>query len=212
MSRHALLRGTGRLGLIACAWLATGAAPLPDRSAQPGLSGKALFAARGCYQCHGLAGQGSVLSGPILAGRGLSTAAIAAYTRAPRGVMPAFGHKVLSDGELAAIAAYVAALPAGRPASDIPQLARFLIEPAKAAPQPALAAGQPLYATHCAACHGANREGGAGPSLTGIGQRRSADAIAGIVMAPPPGMPSLSPRPLGPAQVGQIAAYLAAAR
>jgi mono/diheme cytochrome c family protein len=42
------------------------------------------------------------------------------------------------------------------------------------------AAAETLYRDRCAACHGAAREGGAGPRLVDIGDRRSTAKIARI--------------------------------
>ena len=72
--------------------------------------GKTLFARVGCYECHGYAGQGGA-AGPRIAAR-LPYPAFAAYVRHPGREMPPYTAKVLSDADLAAIYAYVSALPA----------------------------------------------------------------------------------------------------
>ena len=72
--------------------------------------GKSLFAHVGCYECHGYVGQGGA-AGPRIAAR-LPYPAFAAYVRHPGREMPPYTAKVLSDAELAAIFAYVSALPA----------------------------------------------------------------------------------------------------
>ncbi len=43
------------------------------------------------------------------------------------------------------------------------------------------AAGEEVYQANCAACHGADLSGGAGPELTQVGSKYSADEIADIV-------------------------------
>ena len=43
------------------------------------------------------------------------------------------------------------------------------------------AAGEEVYQANCAACHGADLSGGAGPDLTQVGSNYSADEIADIV-------------------------------
>lgn len=89
--------------------------------------GKALFMREGCYTCHGTTGAGGGgLGGPRLAHASLNAAAILQELRHPRAVMPAYTEKVLTDGEVADIAAFIQSLsrePA-RPAQDIPLLNR----------------------------------------------------------------------------------------
>lgn len=43
------------------------------------------------------------------------------------------------------------------------------------------AAGEEVYQANCAMCHGADLTGGAGPDLTAVGSKYSADEIADIV-------------------------------
>jgi len=43
------------------------------------------------------------------------------------------------------------------------------------------ATGDELYEANCAACHGADLAGGAGPDLTAVGSKYSADEIADII-------------------------------
>ncbi|MFC4023843.1 cytochrome c551 [Oceanobacillus longus] len=43
------------------------------------------------------------------------------------------------------------------------------------------AAGEEVYQANCAACHGADLSGGAGPELTAVGSTYSAEEIADIV-------------------------------
>jgi mono/diheme cytochrome c family protein len=99
--------------LLACITLSSskGAPPLLAAADDPAVArGKTLFARVGCYECHGYAGQGGA-AGPRIAAR-LPYAAFAAYVRHPSREMPPYTAKVLSDADLAAIFAYVSALPA----------------------------------------------------------------------------------------------------
>jgi mono/diheme cytochrome c family protein len=98
---------------------------LPSTNARSN-AGKALYARFGCFECHGYAGQGSIMSGPPLAGRALPASYVTVYARAPQGIMPPYRAAILSDKDLGEIAAFVSTLPAGRSASEIPELARFL--------------------------------------------------------------------------------------
>lgn len=43
------------------------------------------------------------------------------------------------------------------------------------------AAGEAVYKSNCSACHGADLSGGAGPALSTIGDKYSADEIADII-------------------------------
>src|SRR5262245_3650425 len=70
-------------------------------------SGAKLFVDRACWQCHGLAAQGGGIAGPRLAGRVQVWAAFAAYVRGPTEEMIPYTTKVLPDGELADIFAWL---------------------------------------------------------------------------------------------------------
>ena len=98
--------------------------PRPATAAPAGNAdeGKKLFAADGCYQCHGYEAQGSNATGPRLGPRPMAFAAFSRYVRQPSGQMPAYTEKILSDQELADIFAYLRALPAAKPAREIPLL------------------------------------------------------------------------------------------
>lgn len=75
-------------------------------------NGKKLFAAVGCYQCHGYEAQGSTATGPRLAPRPLPFAALSRYVRRPTGQMPPYTTKVVSDAQLADIYAFLLSVPA----------------------------------------------------------------------------------------------------
>jgi mono/diheme cytochrome c family protein len=89
-----------------------------------GSPGQVLYMRQGCFQCHGMAGQGSIASGPGLLPLRLDDAAFRRYVRSPTGAMPPFTDKVLSDQDLGAIEAYVRALAQPKPYTSIPLLAR----------------------------------------------------------------------------------------
>ncbi len=103
----ARLRSAGTLALatlFAVAWL-------PDAHAEStpkGLSGEALYRKAGCVACHQADGKGSAIA-PMLPGH--TTEQVKRYVRRPTGKMPRFGYDKLSDAELDAVAAYIAALP-----------------------------------------------------------------------------------------------------
>ena len=90
-------------------------------------NGKKTYRAVGCYECHGLQGQGGSSApvgsyGPRLAPAKLPVAAIRAYVRHPSGGMPPYSPKVLSDSQIDDIYAFLRSVPAPQPAKDIPLL------------------------------------------------------------------------------------------
>ncbi len=105
---------------------AQGSAPPGDAKA-----GAALFMREGCYECHGTVGQGSGRHGvgtygPMLAPKPLPYVAVLAQLRRPRNLMPAYSPAILSDQDAANIYAYLASIPAGKSAKDIPALRGYL--------------------------------------------------------------------------------------
>jgi mono/diheme cytochrome c family protein len=77
--------------------------------------GRTLFLNSGCKHCHGTQGQGTN-SGKRLAPNPLPVEAMAQLIRAPGTRMPAYSPNVLSDADIADIAAYLATmLPAKSP-------------------------------------------------------------------------------------------------
>jgi len=88
---------------------------------QDAANGKKLFTKDGCYQCHGTQGQGTT-AGARLAPKPLALAALITYVRQPKGQMPPYTAKVISDAELADIRAYLSSIPEPPPAKNIPLL------------------------------------------------------------------------------------------
>lgn len=84
--------------------------------------GKAAFMSYGCYECHGTVGQGNFGAGARIAPHPPPWATVSSYVRRPRGDMPSFSLKILSDATLADIYAYLMSIPAGKPGSQIPLL------------------------------------------------------------------------------------------
>jgi mono/diheme cytochrome c family protein len=84
-------------------------------------SGKRLFLAYGCYQCHGYHGAGAAIA-PRIGPPPISFAALLRYVRAPTGQMPPYTAKVASDQDFADIYAYLKTFPPPAPASSIPLL------------------------------------------------------------------------------------------
>lgn len=57
-------------------------------------AGRALYMQKGCYECHGIFGQGSVTTGPALAPHPIPLSAMQVYVRNPKGQMPVFSAKI----------------------------------------------------------------------------------------------------------------------
>ena len=72
--------------------------------------GKAAFVQHGCWQCHGFQGQGGT-AGKTLAPDPIAFEAFAAIVRSSNGGMPPYGEKILSEGDLADIYAYLQSVP-----------------------------------------------------------------------------------------------------
>jgi mono/diheme cytochrome c family protein len=82
--------------------------------------GKARFAAVGCYQCHSYEGQGG--AGARLAPNPIPFPAFQKYVREPKGQMPPYTNKYLTDEDLANIYAYLQSIPKPPDWKTLPQL------------------------------------------------------------------------------------------
>ena len=108
-----------------------GAASKPNAGAQPSqaaATGKRLYLADGCFECHGRVGEGGAFNGPAppLAGifsRRSSLEVISAVRKGPND-MPAYTDKVLSNQELGDILAYIRSLPGPADPKTYPLLAK----------------------------------------------------------------------------------------
>jgi mono/diheme cytochrome c family protein len=74
-------------------------------------AGRETYMKKGCHACHGREGQGSPTAGPRLGPNPTALTAFTRYVRAPRGAMPPYTEKVLSDRELADIHTFLQARP-----------------------------------------------------------------------------------------------------
>ena len=98
-------------------------APAPAAPATAGNpdTGRKLFVSYGCYQCHGYEGQGGA-AGPRVAPRPLPFAGFSRYVRRPTNQMPPYTQRVIADGDLGHIYAYLQSRPAPLPVQSIPLL------------------------------------------------------------------------------------------
>ncbi|WP_434114665.1 c-type cytochrome [Paraburkholderia caffeinilytica] len=177
-------------------------------------AGRALFMQKGCFECHGIFGQGSISTGPALAPHPIPLAAMEAYVRDPKGQMPVFSEKILSNAEMSKIHAYLASLPPNRPADSIALLSNGTSSggvPGSSISSSAStgAHGASIYTANCAACHGLAGEGGVGPALIGISGRYQTADIEARIRQPSGIMPRLYPKPLNAQDVQDVARYVA---
>lgn len=107
----AVLLAVALSGLVSTAF----AEDAPSDQAKQGLE---LFKDFGCYQCHGVYGQGGN-SGPKLAPDPLPFEAYNVIVRRPPAKMPPYTSKVLSDEQLRSIHFYLQSLEKTPPASEI---------------------------------------------------------------------------------------------
>ena len=112
------------LVLIAALLTAAGQTFAQQASAPPGNAdhGKKLYREIGCYQCHGLAGQGAVMTGPRVSRTEFAFDGFLNQLRHPAGQMPPYEAAVLSDRDAADIYAYLRQMPAPRDPNGIPLL------------------------------------------------------------------------------------------
>ena len=130
MTRLSLLRWSGAAAAVfaAAAWLALPQAPAQNaaggssaKAAGNAENGKKLFKSYGCYQCHDYQGQGAAGTGARISPPP-PLQAMLAYIRAPKGQMPPYTAKVVSDAEVADIRAYLESLPKSPDPKSIPLL------------------------------------------------------------------------------------------
>ena len=86
--------------------------------------GKTVFVRKGCWQCHGTMGQGSIATsgGKRLAPDPLPWEAFSGFVRSSNRAMPPFSDKILSDGDLEDIYAYLQSIPKPPAVTSIPLL------------------------------------------------------------------------------------------
>ena len=136
-------------------------------TARPGsaVSGSTLYM-QSCSGCHGLHGEGG--PGGALAGTTLGRSQVVAVIAGGASGMPAYDSQ-LSSVEITSIADHVLALGGGGATTGTSAPSA---SPTAAADQasilPELSEGHALFGRFCAACHGANGEGGLGGPVAGI--------------------------------------------
>jgi len=94
-------------------------APAPALAASAE-KGRATFVNKGCWQCHGFAGQGG--AGVKIAPDPIPLEAMIAFVRNTNGRMPPYAESVLSNEDLADIRAYLESVPKTADYKSIPLL------------------------------------------------------------------------------------------
>jgi mono/diheme cytochrome c family protein len=174
-------------------------------------NGHALFTTY-CSVCHGAQGQGFI--GPRVSGIPWTASSLGPIVRhglGGYGAMPSFSQDAVSDADLAAIASYLAVGTANAAQASSPSAVAASSAPPSAAgtgAPPAADHGAQVYAASCASCHGAQGQGGFGPSLHNEHSRKDLDAAVAWIKNPAPPMPKLYPSPLSDRDVQDVAAFI----
>ena len=86
--------------------------------------GKIAYVKHGCWQCHGLVGQGSLITsgGTVLARTAMPFDIFKNFVRTTNRTMPPYREAILSDADLADIYAYLQSIPKSPDVSSIPLL------------------------------------------------------------------------------------------
>ena len=111
------VRSLGLAALAAGLFIGPGAALAADAQ-----KGKAAFMKYGCWQCHGMVGQGSPITGPKLAPNPMPYEALSAFIRGSSRSMPPYKEAVLPNEDLQDIYAYLQSVPASPDPKTIPLL------------------------------------------------------------------------------------------
>ncbi len=130
-------------------------------TAVPGsaVSGANLYM-QNCSGCHGLHGEGG--PGGAVSGTTLSRSQIVSVINSGKSGMPGYASQ-LSAEEIAAIADHLLGMSGGGTVTGDESVSGGIALP------PELVEGHSLYGRFCAACHGADGEGGLGGPVAGIG-------------------------------------------
>lgn len=116
--RSCFSRSLGLAALAASLLVGHGAAVAADAT-----KGKKFFTeVYGCYQCHGMVGQGSPITGPKLAPNPMPYEALSAFVRTTNRNMPPYKEAILPEADLQDMYAYLQSVPASPDPKTIPLL------------------------------------------------------------------------------------------
>jgi len=195
---------TWKAFLTAALIIAAVLALIPDANAQSRKdpqSGKKVFEKVGCFRCHGSAGEGMPQTGkeagsPKIAATKLSLRDFLESVRKPKGQMPPFSAKQVSDEELSDVYAFLESA-ASQPKPELPSSASSKD-------------GEHLYtAFGCYECHGYQGQGSVqtGGSRIGPPQIPYSGFLA-YIRQPAGEMPPYASKALSDAQLGDIYVFL----
>jgi len=164
-------------------------------------NGKRVFEKIGCSRCHGTAGEGVSATGeqagpPKIAGTRLPLSDFIESVRNPKGQMPPFAPKQVSDKELSDVYAF---LHSG-------DLSPNLVVPSSANPRD----GQHLYVSFgCYECHGYQGQGSVQTGGSRIGPPQIPySGFVGYIRQPTGQMPPYTSKGASDAQLADIYAFL----
>jgi ubiquinol-cytochrome c reductase cytochrome c subunit len=115
--KHVVVLALASLSLAAPACAQQASAPAGNVD-----NGKKLYVEVGCYQCHGLAGQGAMMTGPRVSRTEFPFDGFLYQLRHPSSQMPPYEAAILSDQDAADLYAYLRLMPAPRDPNSIPLL------------------------------------------------------------------------------------------
>jgi mono/diheme cytochrome c family protein len=121
MRKAAIALNAALMAVAVCIGSA-GATRAQDAPPGDAAEGRRLYVAVGCFLCHGRAGQGGAMNGPvpILAKTQLPFEGFKGQLRQPINDMPAYSEALMPDKQVADIYAFVQSLPGPRPTRDMP--------------------------------------------------------------------------------------------
>jgi ubiquinol-cytochrome c reductase cytochrome c subunit len=113
-----------KLVFTLAAMLLAGPAIAQDAQAPAGdvKNGEKHFMSDGCYECHGIGGNGASLTGPKLSRTALTYDQFVQQLRQPASEMAPYEAEIMPDKVAADIYAYLMAQPASPSAKDLPLL------------------------------------------------------------------------------------------
>jgi mono/diheme cytochrome c family protein len=178
------------------------AAKTPAAAADSVENGKKIFAAQGCFQCHGAAGEGGTapgIAGPRISPPPLSLPDFVTLVREPQGQMPPYSAAKVSDAELADVYAFLKSKPSNQ-AEEKSASSSFAGNPQN---------GKALYMSYgCYNCHGRYAEGSTatGPRLNPVPV--SLDDLVKYVRHPSGDMPPYTAKVVSDFELADIFAFL----
>jgi mono/diheme cytochrome c family protein len=189
---------------IALFTVASFLAPSRAQNAQPrgdAQNGKKVFEKLGCFACHGTAGEGMPQTGKEsrptkIAATHLSLQEFIHSVREPKGQMPPFGAKQVSDAELSDIYAFLQSV-ASQPKLELPSSANS-------------ENGRRFYtAFGCYECHGRQGQGSVQTGGTRLGPPQSPfSGFVAYVRQPTGQMPPYTSKAVSDVQLADIYAFL----